>query len=132
MSSVIFYFFILLFDLSILFLCFACVGLFFLSWHAVSKYQIGTLDPDPKEIVIDEVLGTLICLLALPISLNPISYIVTAFIVFRVLDYFKPSVIYRFQLQNTDLSIILDDVMASLLTFLIVFSLDLNGFFPIA
>ena len=93
------------------------------------EYQVNAIDPDPKEIVIDEVLGAFICLLGLPISSNPIIYLTASFIIFRILDYFKPSIIYRFQMQNTDLSIILDDVMASLLTLLIVLSLDINGLF---
>ena len=111
------------------FLCLISFPLFFLSWYIVVKYQIGSSDPDPKEIVIDEVLGTFICLLALPISSNPIMYLITSFILFRILDYFKPSIIYRFQRQNTNLSIILDDIMASLFTLLIVLLVDINGLF---
>ena len=98
----------------------------------IAKYQIGASDTDPKEIVIDEVLGTFICLVGLPSSANPIAYVVIAFIIFRILDYFKPSVIYRFQSQNTNLSIILDDVMAALFTLMIIFSLDINGLLSLA
>lgn len=97
----------------------------------IVKYQINAIDSDPREIVIDEILGTFICLLGLPISSNPIIYLAASFIIFRILDFFKPSIIYRFQMQNTNLSIILDDVMASLFTLLIVLSLDINGLFPI-
>jgi phosphatidylglycerophosphatase A len=102
------------------------VALFFLSYHVVSKFQIGSKDPDPREIVIDEVLGTLISLIALPMFFS-ISYIVLSFILFRVFDYFKPSIIYRIQIKNTDMSIILDDVVAGLITLIIIISLGLNG-----
>ena len=102
------------------------VSLFFVSYYVITKFQIGSKDPDPREIVIDEVLGTLVSLIGLPIFFS-MSYIVIAFILFRILDYFKPSIIYRIQIKNTNTSIILDDVVAGLITLLIVVSLGLNG-----
>ena len=123
------FFFILLikiFNISSIILAGISLFLFFISYYVVAKFQVGAVDPDPREIVIDEVLGTLISLIGLPIFFN-LSYILLAFIFFRILDYFKPSIIYRIQIKNTDASIILDDVVAGIITLSILLSLGLNG-----
>ena len=126
-SSILFYFLIIFLNLNVLSLVVFTLLFFLVSIKLVNLYQLGSSEHDPKEIVVDEVLGTIIFLLALPISTNKLAYIFFGFIIFRVLDYLKPSVIYRFQCQETNLSILLDDIMAALFTLLIVLSLDLNG-----
>ena len=126
-SSIFFYFLIIFLNLNILTLVIFSFLFFLVSIKLVDLYQFGSSDPDPKEIVVDEVLGTLIFLFALPISSNKLAYIFFGFIIFRILDFLKPSIIYRFQCQETNLSIMLDDIMAALFTLLIVLSLDLNG-----
>lgn len=115
-----------IFNISSIILAAASLSLFFISYYVVVEFQVGATDPDPREIVIDEVLGTLISLIGLPIFFN-LSYILLAFIFFRIFDYFKPSIIYRIQIKNTDASIILDDVVAGIITLAILLCLGLNG-----
>ena len=74
-------------------------------------------DHDPSEVVIDEVVGMGISLFMLPHS--PGLYLL-AFILFRVFDILKPSFIYRIQNLSGGWGIMLDDVLAGLLTFTIV------------
>jgi len=76
--------------------------------------QIGESDPD--EIVIDEVVGMSIALFMLP--KNIIIYTI-AFFIFRILDIFKPSFIYRVQRLPNGWGIMLDDVFAGIFSWLI-------------
>ena len=72
---------------------------------------------DPSEVVIDEVVGMGISLFMLPH--NFLLYLFS-FILFRVFDILKPSFIYRIQNLSGGWGIMLDDVLAGLLTFTIV------------
>ena len=74
-------------------------------------------DHDPSEVVIDEVVGMGISLFMLPHS--PGLYFL-AFILFRVFDILKPSFIYRIQNLSGGWGIMLDDVLAGLITFALV------------
>ena len=51
------------------------------------------------------------------------KYFIIAFILFRVFDYFKPSIIYRFEIDKKYSSILVDDVLAGLITLLIMLAL---------
>ena len=73
-------------------------------------------NPDPEEIVIDEVVGMSISLFMLPKS---ITIYVIAFLIFRILDIFKPSFIYRIQKLSNGWGIMLDDVFAGVFSWLI-------------
>ena len=84
------------------------------SSNRIAKYLD---DHDPSEVVIDEVVGMGISLFMLPHS--PGLYLL-AFILFRVFDILKPSFIYRIQNLSGGWGIMLDDVLAGLLTFTIV------------
>ena len=67
-------------------------------------------DKDPQEIVIDEVVG-----MSLPILfLTDLVIMLFAFILFRVFDILKPSVIYYSQFYDGAYGIILDDLLAGL------------------
>tara|TARA_B100001123_G_C14983747_1_gene896700 strand:+ start:78 stop:518 length:441 start_codon:yes stop_codon:yes gene_type:complete len=71
---------------------------------------------DPSEIVIDEALGILISLFMLP---KNIILCLIALFIFRLLDIFKPSIIYSIQNIPGGLGIILDDVIAGIITCII-------------
>ena len=91
--------------------------LFVLGVYSSSRMAQYLDDHDPSEVVIDEVVGMGISLFMLPHS--PGLYLL-AFILFRVFDILKPSFIYRIQNLSGGWGIMLDDVLAGLLTFTIV------------
>ena len=66
---------------------------------------------DPSECVIDEVTGMGISLLLLPDSVQ--CYILS-FLLFRLFDIFKPSVIFHSQSLGKGWGIMLDDIIAGL------------------
>ena len=74
---------------------------------------------DPQEIVIDEVVGQMLPLLAIPIyetlyQLPKIYYCVAAFLAFRLFDIWKPYPIsYVDNNVKGALGIMLDDILAS-------------------
>ncbi len=72
---------------------------------------------DPSEVVIDEAAGMGIALFMLPHS---IGLYAGAFVLFRILDVLKPSIIHRSQKLPGGWGIMIDDVLAGLLTLLII------------
>lgn len=85
---------------------------------------------DPQEIVIDEVVGQMLPLLAIPIyetlyPLPKIYYCVAAFLAFRLFDIWKPYPIsYVDNNVRGALGIMLDDILASsysIITLTIIF-----------
>ena len=81
---------------------------------------------DPQEIVIDEVIGQMLPLIAIPIyetlyPLPTIYYIVAAFLSFRLFDIWKPYPIsYVDNNVKGSLGIMFDDILASLYSILIL------------
>ena len=84
----------------------------------ISKYFDEFKSDDPQEIVIDEVVGQMLTLLAIPVyeTLYPlpvIYYCVGAFILFRLFDIFKP---YPINYVDNNFKgawgIMLDDILA--------------------
>ena len=81
---------------------------------------------DPQEIVIDEVVGQLLVLLAIPVyetlyNLPMIYYLVGAFLLFRFFDIWKPYPInYIDDNVSGSLGIMLDDIMAAIYSILIL------------
>jgi phosphatidylglycerophosphatase A len=81
---------------------------------------------DPQEIVIDEVVGQMIPLLALPIYetlylLPKIYYCVAAFLLFRFFDIVKPYPIYHVENNvKGSLGIMLDDIVAGVYSIIIL------------
>ncbi len=73
---------------------------------------------DPKYIVIDEVAGMLLSLIWLPYY--TIQVIITAFVLFRILDILKPYPAGRFQELKGSLGIMSDDLAAALYTNIIL------------
>ena len=81
---------------------------------------------DPQEIVIDEVVGQMLPLLAMPIyeTLYPLSkiyYCVAAFLAFRLFDIWKP---YPISYVDNDvkgaLGIMLDDILAGVYSIIVL------------
>ena len=77
-------------------------------------------EKDPQYIVIDEAVGMMIALFLIPKILE--AYLLS-FLIFRLLDILKPSIIYRSQNINYGIGVILDDVIAGFITFLIVWNM---------
>ena len=69
-------------------------------------------DNDPQVIVIDEVVGMSIPLI---LFVEPLPSFI-AFLIFRILDIFKPSIIYYSQFYKGAYGIMLDDILAGLIT----------------
>ena len=93
------------------------VILFVLGVYSSNKMAKYMEDHDPSEVVIDEVVGMGISLFMLPHNLG--LYLL-AFILFRIIDIFKPLFIYRIQNLSGGWGIMLDDVLAGIFTFAIV------------
>lgn len=83
-------------------------------------YLAGELqEPDPSIIVIDEVVGFLIA----ACGVANIKQLILAFCIFRLLDIFKPWPINFFEQKfSGGLGIMLDDVLAGIITYLILLS----------
>ena len=89
----------------LIFFCLTIIGFF-----SIKNSLICYNDKDPQEIVIDEVVG-----MSLPlIFLTDLVIMSIAFILFRVFDILKPSIIYYSQFYNGAYGIILDDLFAGL------------------
>ena len=91
--------------------------LFVLGVYSSNKVAEDLDDHDPSEVVIDEVVGMGISLFMLQHSFG--LYLLS-FILFRVFDILKPSFIYRIQNLSGGWGIMLDDVLAGLITFALV------------
>ncbi|HEV8525750.1 MAG TPA: phosphatidylglycerophosphatase A [Terriglobales bacterium] len=72
---------------------------------------------DPSHIVIDEVAGQLIALVAVPLRWQ---YLILSFILFRSFDTLKPSPCRRLQNLHGGAGVVLDDVGAGLYTLVIM------------
>ena len=127
-TCLLFLLFINLFNIVILFFCTLVITLY--SFIAINNSFDYFDSSDPQEIVIDEVVGQMLSLLAIPIYetlyLAPKEYYcVAAFILFRLFDILKPFPI-NFIDKNTEgsLGIMLDDMLAgiyTIITLIIIF-----------
>ena len=85
----------------------------------VSTYYSLALfkEKDPQCIVIDEVVGMSIPLAILP---NDLILFVVSFLLFRFFDILKPSIIYYAQNLDGVYGVLMDDILAGLITLFIV------------
>lgn len=67
---------------------------------------------DPSEVVVDEVAGQMIALLSGPFWLHTWWSVLTAFLLFRAFDIWKPYPIRQFENLETGLGIMADDLAA--------------------
>ena len=110
----------------ILILAFFTLIIFCYSFIAINySYEKFSAD-DPQEIVVDEVVGQFLTLLAIPVyetlyPLPAIYYCISAFILFRLFDIWKPFPIsYVDNNVKGSLGIMLDDVVASIYSIVIL------------
>jgi len=106
-----------IFDISVI-LIFTII-IFFYSFVAINNSFDQFDDNDPQEIVIDEVVGQMLTLIAIPVyeTLFPIPeiyYFISAFLLFRLFDVWKPfPVSYVDNNFKGAAGIMLDDIFAS-------------------
>ena len=119
-------FLILINFFNIFIIFFITLVIFFYSFISINNSFKSFDDDDPKEIVIDEVVGQMIPLIAIPIyeTLFPIPqvyYCIIAFLFFRLFDIWKPyPVNYVDNNVKGALGIMLDDIFASFYTIIIL------------
>jgi phosphatidylglycerophosphatase A len=109
------------------------VILFFYSFYAVKDAESEFKNKDPRQIVIDEVLGQsmpLILLLYLnqanQISINIEIYYVLSLLSFRFFDILKPFPVSYFDKNHKNyFGIIMDDIMAGLYSMIVIYLVSL-------
>ena len=107
---------------------------FFYSFYAVMDSETEFENKDPRQIVIDEVLGQAMPLILIVYlsSKNLINipveiYYLLSFILFRFFDIVKPFPVSYFDKQHKNFfGIIMDDIMAGLYTMLIIYLISLK------
>ena len=115
--------------LNIVILFFFTLLIAFYSFIAIN-YSFDSFDSnDPREIVIDEVVGQMLPLLAIPIYetlyIAPKEYYcIMAFVLFRLFDIWKPFPINYID-KNTEgsLGVMLDDILAGIYTIVILITI---------
>ncbi len=106
----------------------ATVIVFALGWWATHVETAGRSDPDPSEIVIDEVAGMWLALW--PVSLGammqdvPVTALwpgwIVAFLAFRAFDIWKPGPVGLADRMHSPLGVMLDDIIAGALAAMVV------------
>ena len=110
------------------------VFLFFYSFYAVKDSESEFNNQDPRQIVIDEVLGQsmpLILLLYLnqtnQISLSVEIYYILSFMLFRLFDILKPFPVSYFDKNFKNyFGIIMDDIMAGLYSMILIYLVSIK------
>ena len=111
-----------------------CIGIFLaclLGYWATARETAGKSDHDPSEIVIDEVAGQWIALLPLAVGATHAGASlfalwpgwVAAFLLFRLFDIWKPSIIGWADRRSDAIGVMLDDCFAGLFAALGVIAL---------
>lgn len=91
----------------------------------LGAYSATALKPvwgkDPSRVVMDEVVGTWIALLAVP-EREPLAwgYVLGAFVLFRVFDIFKPLGIRRMERFPDGVGVMADDLLAGIYSFILL------------
>ncbi|MDV7141691.1 phosphatidylglycerophosphatase A [Tropicimonas sp. TH_r6] len=107
----------------------ATLVVFFVGWWATKVATSGADNPDPSEIVIDEVVGMWIALWPLSFglwhaglspTLFPYPGWVGGFLLFRLFDIWKPWPVSRADEMHTPLGVMLDDVIAGVMAAVVV------------
>jgi len=125
-AAVIWYLVMLFSYMSVILALLLNIFIFLIAYYSIIEYQKTTDETDPQEIVVDEVSGMSISLIGATLYFSS-TYFFISFLIFRVLDFFKPSIIYRFEIDKKDSSILMDDVLSGLITLLVMISLGSSG-----
>ena len=102
------------------------VLIFILSYFSIVAYtrKPDETGHDPKEVIIDEVLGQLVSMAPLMFFVENtrelLIYVSISFFLFRFFDILKPWPIYIFDRIKTPLAVILDDIAAGILASLVL------------
>jgi len=104
---------------SLLILTAALIALFFVLGVWSSNKIEKIWGKDPSRVVVDEMVGVWIALLAADI--NQIYTVIAAFVLFRLFDIFKPFGIRKMEKLQGGLGIMMDDVLAGVYSFLLLF-----------
>ena len=102
------------------------VLIFILSYFSIVAYtrKPDETGHDPKEVIIDEVLGQLVSMAPLMFFVENtrelLIYVFISFFLFRFFDILKPWPIYIFDRIKTPLAVILDDIAAGILASLVL------------
>jgi phosphatidylglycerophosphatase A len=107
---------------------FAIIIIFFISLYAVSIFIKNLSNKDPKEVVIDEVIGQSIPLYLYEVSHNvpkdfndALKFYLIIFILFRFFDIAKPFPVNYFDKNfKNSFGVIMDDVVAGLYVVLVL------------
>src|SRR5204862_4281903 len=94
---------------------------------AATRAEKATQKKDPSIVVIDEVAGQMIALLSGPFWMQTWWSVLSAFILFRLFDIWKPYPIRRLEALESGLGIMADDVLAGLYA-VIVNSVLITGY----
>ena len=94
--------------------------LFLVGLIATSEVIRMTGDPDPEQVIIDEVVGFVACFLLVEFTLYTL---VVGFILFRVIDIFKPFPVNLLERVPGAFGVMLDDLVAGLMTSFLMFLL---------
>ena len=73
---------------------------------------------DPSKVVVDEMVGVWIALLAVPVG--NVWYILFAFLLFRFFDIFKPLGIRKMEQLEGGIGVMADDIFAGIYSFLLL------------
>lgn len=89
---------------------------------AAGVWSSDVLEPewgkDPSRVVVDEMVGVWIALLAVPE--NNIWYILFAFVLFRFFDIFKPLGIRKMEQLDGGIGVMADDILAGVYSFVLL------------
>jgi phosphatidylglycerophosphatase A len=94
---------------------------------AATRAEKATQKKDPSIVVIDEVAGQMIALLSGPFWIHTWWSILSAFVLFRLFDIWKPYPIRRLEALESGLGIMADDLLAGVYA-LIVNLLLISGY----
>ena len=84
---------------------------------AATRVAIGSGNKDPQNVIIDEVAGQWITLIAAPVAWKSL---LVGFILFRGFDIFKPPPIRRIETLPGGFGIVLDDVGAGIYALIVM------------
>lgn len=115
--GILLFYIMLLFEVPVFISVFILILLFFLGLITSTKAEKIFNKKDPRQIVIDEVVGCLLYVLLIPYN---IWYIILGFIIYRFLDIIKPYPANWVQRLHGGWGIMLDDIVAGLYTGVII------------
>ena len=82
--------------------------------------EIDNITMNEALVVIDEMVGVWIPLLAVPDNAYTYGYVLAAFVLFRLLDIFKPLGIRKMENLKGGVGIMMDDILAGIYSFIIL------------